>query len=71
MILFRIPIIIYVALLILTITMLFGIKRHVENLHTTLNRTMVEINKTQDNLQMLEAEWSYLTKPERLDVDLA
>ncbi len=68
MILLRIPIIIYLVLLIISISILFGIKRHVANLHTTLKHTIVEINKTQDNLQILEAEWSYLTKPERLKI---
>ena len=67
MILFRIPIIIYLLILILSIATLFGIKRHVENLNTSVNKINFEIGESKNNMQVLDAEWSYLTQPTRLE----
>lgn len=68
MTLFKVPIISYIVLPILSIILVFGIKYHVENLSKSLHNIKVTINETKNSIEMLEAEWSYLTRPARLKI---
>ncbi|MBQ4875147.1 MAG: hypothetical protein HRK26_03420 [Rickettsiaceae bacterium H1] len=57
----------YTLLLLAGIGMLFGIKYNVANLQKQLSNIENEIDEIQNTIKIIEAEWSYLTQPARLE----
>ncbi len=54
------------AMLMLSIVVMFVVQFKVEALQDEMMRTKMEISAYEDELQLLEVEWVYLTRPERL-----
>lgn len=52
--------------LVLSIVVMFVVQFKVEALQDEMMRTKIEISAYEDELQLLEVEWVYLTRPERL-----
>jgi hypothetical protein len=50
----------------LSILIMFFIQFKVENLQDEISKAESEISTYQDQIQLLEVEWVYLTRPERL-----
>jgi hypothetical protein len=55
-----------VATLILSIVFMFFVQFGVENLQNNISKIESEIADHKDEIQLLEVEWVYLTRPERL-----
>lgn len=55
-----------VAILILSIIFMFFVQFRVEALQDEIAKTESEIVDLKDEIQLLEVEWVYLTRPERL-----
>lgn len=53
------------AVILAAITM-FLVQFKVESLQSSIEQTKKEISIYKDQIQMLEVEWAYLTRPERL-----
>ena len=53
------------SMIVATITM-FIVQFRVESLQTSISRTQKEISIYKDQIKMLDVEWAYLTRPERL-----
>lgn len=45
---------------------MFLVQFKVEYLHTSISKTKKEISIYKDQIKMLDVEWAYLTRPERL-----
>jgi hypothetical protein len=52
----------------LSILLMFGVQFRVEALQDEMLKAEGEISAYEDNIQLLEVEWVYLTRPERLRV---
>lgn len=50
----------------LSILLMFFVQFKVENLQDEISKAENEISSYQDQIQLLEVEWVYLTRPERL-----
>lgn len=57
--------IIIASVLIAAFTM-FMVQFKVESLQTSISKTKKEISSYKDQTKMLDVEWAYLTRPERL-----
>ena len=57
---------IFVAGIVLSIVLMFVVQFRVESLQDDIATTEAEIISYQDQIQLLEVEWVYLTRPERL-----
>ena len=55
-----------VAAVILSIVLMFAVQFKVESLQDEVLKTEGEIVAFEDEIQLLEVEWVYLTRPERL-----
>ncbi len=55
-----------VAAVVLTVVIMFVVQFKVEDLQDEVLRAEGEIAAFEDELQLLEVEWVYLTRPERL-----
>ncbi len=55
-----------VAAVILSIVLMFAVQFKVESLQEEVLKTEGEIVAFEDEIQLLEVEWVYLTRPERL-----
>lgn len=65
--LLNISIPIYTVLLIISISALFNIKYNVNKSHIQLEHINIAIKEMKNTLNVLEAEWSYLTQPVLLE----
>lgn len=54
--------------LVLSIILMFIVQFGVEALQDDMTRTENEISAFEDEIQLLEVEWVYLTRPERLRI---
>ncbi len=54
-------------LLIISIVTVFTVKHNVSNLYSKLSKINDEIYDIQNTIQVLEAEWSYITQPAKLE----
>ena len=57
-----------VATLVLSIVLMFFVQFKVEALHDEMQKVESEIAFFEDEVRLLEVEWVYLTRPERLRV---
>jgi hypothetical protein len=57
--------------LILSIFMMFFVQYKVESLQDDIFKTKNEISSLEDEIRLLEVEWVYLTRPERLRILVA
>jgi hypothetical protein len=57
---------IFVSAIFLSIIAMFLVQITVENLQDEITKTDGEISVYQDQIQLLEVQWVYLTRPERL-----
>ncbi|MBP7710482.1 MAG: hypothetical protein KA100_05375 [Rickettsiales bacterium] len=55
-----------VAAVVLSIVLMFAVQFKVESLQDEVLKTEGEIVAFEDEIQLLEVEWVYLTRPERL-----
>ncbi|MDR2832008.1 MAG: hypothetical protein LBV62_03805 [Rickettsiales bacterium] len=62
----RIFCIISIVVFFLSIVGLFKVKLHVQSLNRELIKIKSEINLVQNDIKVLQAEWSYLNNPKRL-----
>ncbi|AZL15309.1 cell division protein FtsL [Rickettsiales endosymbiont of Stachyamoeba lipophora] len=60
------PILIALSLLALSIYLMFNIKYQVRNLKIDVTQLNKQIIDEKESIKVLEAEWAYLNKPERL-----
>lgn len=58
--------IISIFMFFLSIVGLFKVKLHVQSLNRELEQIKCEINLLQNDIKVLQAEWSYLSNPKRL-----
>jgi hypothetical protein len=56
-----------VCFLVLVVTVLFNISQHVQTIEERLDTVKTKIKKEQEKIRVLEAEWQYLIRPERLE----
>ncbi len=56
----------FAASVLLVILLMFLVQFRVENLQDEIAKTESEIIAFEDEIQLLEVEWVYLTRPERL-----
>lgn len=56
----------FAASVLFSILLMFLVQFRVENLQDEIARTESEIIAFEDEIQLLEVEWVYLTRPERL-----
>jgi hypothetical protein len=56
------------SVLVLSIVLMFTVQFGVEALQDDMTRTESEISAFEDEIQLLEVEWVYLTRPERLRI---
>jgi len=54
------------GLLLVSIFTLYFVQYQVENLQDDIAKTKNEISSLEDEIRLLEVEWVYLTRPERL-----
>jgi len=54
------------AALTLSILLMFNVQFSVEALQDEMLKSEIEISTYEDEIQLLEVEWVYLTRPERL-----
>lgn len=54
------------GLLLVSIFTLYFVQYQVENLQDDISKTKNEISSLEDEIRLLEVEWVYLTRPERL-----
>jgi len=57
---------IFISSIVLSIVLMFVVQFKVEVLHDEIASAENEIVAYQDQIQLLEVEWVYLTRPERL-----
>lgn len=57
-----------IILLLVSCFALFQIKHKVTMMRRELGKTEREIIKNQENIHILKAEWSYLTRPENISI---
>ncbi len=57
-----------IASLVLSILLMFVVQFNVEALQDDMQKTESEISAYEDEIQLLEVEWVYLTRPERLRI---
>ncbi len=57
---------IFISSIVLSIVLMFVVQFRVEALHDEIASAENEIVAYQDQIQLLEVEWVYLTRPERL-----
>lgn len=62
----RIPILIAILLMAAGLAMLVHIKHKVQHLQSDLVELERQVHREEDAIHVLQAEWSYLTTPERL-----
>lgn len=55
-----------IGLLLISIFTLYFVQYQVENLQDDIAKTKNEISSLEDEIRLLEVEWVYLTRPERL-----
>lgn len=55
-----------IFMVILSIFVMFFIQFNVEKLQENIAQSRVQINDFEDQIRLLEVEWVYLTRPERL-----
>ncbi|GDX35653.1 hypothetical protein LBMAG18_01640 [Alphaproteobacteria bacterium] len=55
-----------IGLLLISIFSLYFVQYQVENLQDDIAKTKNEISSLEDEIRLLEVEWVYLTRPERL-----
>ena len=65
--LFNLSVSLYTFVLLTNIGILSSVKYSIGDLHTQLNNINNEIYKINNTIQVLEAEWSYLTQPSILE----
>lgn len=65
--LFRISNLLYVAFTALLAGLLFWTSQNVQHAENVLDDSKSKLNAEQDSLHVLEAEWFYLTRPQRLE----
>lgn len=57
---------VFISLILLSILGMFFVQFKVESLQDEISKTENEIASYQDKIQLLEIEWVYLTRPQRL-----
>lgn len=65
--LFRISNLLYAAATACLAALLFWTSQNVQHAENKLDDVKAKLHAEQDSLHVLEAEWSYLTRPERLE----